>query len=262
MSHIKPIVQVTVSFGGAISCFLIVFLCFVLQWSPHDNTRFVIGKDDLRLYQTVPDSGHWDEGGSSASSVDTARRSFRRIDVIVSAEVPHLRCVEWFPDACEPNLLGVGLHSGKLLLTKFNSWDTGGDITVANRGTLTGDTVQKEFMPKISRPCNAVSWNPVNTNQVAVGLDKVRSDCSTLIWDVNSEPSISSNRTDSAPRRRGEHRGPRTGNLDRPGGPNSFGGKIDRVTKPVCELANSEAVVALSWLPGVCQKINEDWLTS
>lgn len=45
--------------------------------------------------------------------------------------------------------------------------------------------VTKEFVPKLSRTCNAIAWNPVYTNQIAVGLDKVRGDYSTLVWDIN-----------------------------------------------------------------------------
>jgi hypothetical protein len=148
-----------------------------MQWSPHDSTRFVVGKDDLRLYEQVRD----------VPAVHTCRRSFRRVDVIVSAEVPQFRCLEWCPDANQPNLLGVGLGvTGKLLLTQFNSWDERRDLS---RGkSLITNSVTKEFSPKIARTCNAISWNPVNTNQIAVGLEKVRSDFSTLVWDVNSEP--------------------------------------------------------------------------
>jgi hypothetical protein len=45
--------------------------------------------------------------------------------------------------------------------------------------------VVKEFSPKYPRPCNVVSFNPVQPNQLAMGLDKVRNDYCTLIFDVN-----------------------------------------------------------------------------
>ncbi len=64
----------------------------------------------------------------------------------------------------------MGLANGKVLLASFSS--------LKNR-------ITKEFVPKHSRSCNAIAWNPVFTNQLAVGLDKVRGDFSSLIWDVN-----------------------------------------------------------------------------
>lgn len=43
-----------------------------------------------------------------------------------------------------------------------------------------------------SRPCNALSFNVVDPNFLAVGLDKVRGDSSLIIWDINTFlPSLS-----------------------------------------------------------------------
>ena len=61
--------------------------------------------------------------------------------------------------------------------------------------------IYQEFVPKHSRACNAVAWNPKNQNQLAAGklelnilkvkgLDKIRGDFSALVWDINySSPS-------------------------------------------------------------------------
>jgi MIOS, WD40 repeat len=47
----------------------------------------------------------------------------------------------------------------------------------------------KEFVPRNSRACNAVAWNRNMPTQLAAGLDKVRSDFSTLIWDITQSVS-------------------------------------------------------------------------
>lgn len=39
--------------------------------------------------------------------------------------------------------------------------------------------------PKHARACNAVAWNPLDSNFLAMGLEKYRSEHSVLIWDVS-----------------------------------------------------------------------------
>lgn len=43
-------------------------------------------------------------------------------------------------------------------------------------------------MPRHSRQCNTVAWNPTECNLLAVGLDKFRSDHSLLLWDIMKCP--------------------------------------------------------------------------
>ena len=91
--------------------------------------------------------------------------------------VTYFQCLSWNPTLNENSsspqspasqLVCAGLPTGKVLLT-----------------SLSNNRIIKEFVPKHSRSCNAVAWNPVYTNQIAVGLDKVRGDYSTLVWDIN-----------------------------------------------------------------------------
>lgn len=39
--------------------------------------------------------------------------------------------------------------------------------------------------PKHARQCNAVAWNPIETNLIVSGLDKHSKDYSILLWDIN-----------------------------------------------------------------------------
>jgi WD40 repeat protein len=103
-------------------------------------------------------------------------------------------------------VLAAGLITGKVALVSFSP-----------------PAVVKEFVPRTARSCNAVSWNPHHSNQLAVGLDKVRIDYSTLVWDVTRS-------------------GVKT--------PSSSGAsEVESITRPLSELANSEATVALQWVP-------------
>lgn len=43
--------------------------------------------------------------------------------------------------------------------------------------------------PRYARQCNTVKWNPAETNLLASGYEKHRSDHSILIWDVTKGPS-------------------------------------------------------------------------
>jgi hypothetical protein len=53
------------------------------------------------------------------------------------------------------------------------------------------NSISKEFIPRNSRSCNALAWNPVYHNELAAGLGKVRCDFSTLVWDVNQSSGTS-----------------------------------------------------------------------
>ena len=47
-----------------------------------------------------------------------------------------------------------------------------------------------------SRACNALSFSRADPNYLAVGLEKVRGDCSLVIWDISSsKPALSFNNT-------------------------------------------------------------------
>lgn len=43
---------------------------------------------------------------------------------------------------------------------------------------------------RFARQCNAISWNPVNYNRLACGLDRHRSDHSVQIWDLETSQLI------------------------------------------------------------------------
>lgn len=86
--------------------------------------------------------------------------------------------MDWCLDAANPHLLAVGQSTGRVMLT-----------TIIDEPA---DKLRKEFAPRQSRTCSTVVWNPVLKNIFAAGLDKVRSDFSCLVWDINQGGSTQS----------------------------------------------------------------------
>lgn len=128
----------------------------------------------------------------------------------------------------DPTRIAVGHQSGRLVVTNFAS---------SNLTTI------KEFVPKHSRPCNTVSWNPYFKNLIGVGFEKLRSDYGTLVWDMERagklvEPVLVS-RVEKDPGASAENS---LFNLA-----NNVGSTI--VTQPSFELGHSEATNALAWCP-------------
>lgn len=49
------------------------------------------------------------------------------------------------------------------------------------------------LVPRHPRQCNAVAWNPIDSNLIVAGLNKDRSDHSILLWDVMKCPFSNEN---------------------------------------------------------------------
>ncbi|TMW60229.1 hypothetical protein Poli38472_000271 [Pythium oligandrum] len=255
----------------------------LVEWSPHDASLFAVGSDNLRLFESL--ATDVDVPIPTHQPTTQRKRSFRLVKM--NAQVTQLKCMEWYPFEAKPLWITAGLGSGKVVLSDFQDART---------------RVVREFVPKYSRPCNAVAWNTAVPHQLAAGFEKVRSDCCTLVWDVNTGSSGST--ISGAPGSNGTNgNGPMSGiasglsgtmvgtHLDahtledvdggrKPGvgvgtglggnngvgaingtglgGPSSSVGVPSRggsranggiSDKPIHELSNSEATVALSWVP-------------
>ena len=137
-------------------------------------------------------------------------------------------------------------------------------IAISGCIALTHDARDANDNSQHCRPCNVVSWNPQYHNQLAAGLDKVRSAFSLLVWDVEyavgqpsaddlsfatglAQPSSSSSSSSASSASTGA------------GGSKAFGSAntfninpraTETIKQASKELANSEATVGLSWLPG------------
>lgn len=228
----------------------------VVEWSPHDTSLFAVGADNLRLFETTA-GGDADNAPSTSASLATTqrKRSFRLVKI--NAQVTQLKCMTWHPHEAKPLLIAAGMGSGKVVLSDFQDPRA---------------RAVREYVPKYSRPCNAVAWNRALPHHLAAGFDKVRSDFCTLVWDLNaSSGSASSTISGSVALAGGDAMLSDADSVDglsssmlmlgtsasssssRKAPVSGTSSSTSRFTreneKPVHELSNSEATVALSWVP-------------
>ncbi|KAI9908639.1 hypothetical protein PsorP6_016417 [Peronosclerospora sorghi] len=230
----------------------------VVEWSPHDASLFAVGADNLRLFEVTTSSISSRASADATTAGDTPttqrKRSFRVVRI--NTKVSQLKCLQWYPIETKPLVIATGAGSGKVVLSDFDD----------PRARVMG-----EFLPKYTRPCHAVAWNPSLPHQLAAGFDKVRSDFCTLVWDLNTSHGVggsapgmtkssssSSGNLDDRPgdpsagleraltNRKGGTTGVNTASLGIGAGSNAL---FATDSKPVHELANSEATMALSWVP-------------
>lgn len=74
----------------------------------------------------------------------------------VMADIQYLKCVAWYPKSEPENLLAVGQANGRVLVT-----------CIGNENSQTNFGIAREFVPRHSRQCNSLAWNPVESNLVS-----------------------------------------------------------------------------------------------
>eukprot|EP00007_Cunea_sp_BSH-02190019_P008955 CAMPEP_0174238428 /NCGR_PEP_ID=MMETSP0417-20130205/11187_1 /TAXON_ID=242541 /ORGANISM="Mayorella sp, Strain BSH-02190019" /LENGTH=1029 /DNA_ID=CAMNT_0015317259 /DNA_START=92 /DNA_END=3177 /DNA_ORIENTATION=+ len=237
----------------------------LVDWEPEHPRQFVVASQDIRLYALESSAPFFSTSSSSLSfqvndppplgADGTRKRSTENKDCLILksaiSALQNTNCFAWVPgDGDRETALAVGLTSGTVVLNTIGA----------------APEPLKEFVPRNSRVCNAVSWNRNIPTQLAAGLDKVRSDFSTFVWDITQQ---SSNSPKPTPRRPAPTRSlssfassrwPSSSNsAQQPQGDHihfhessfsiSPGVAAETITKPYRELANSESTVALSWAP-------------
>jgi WD40 repeat protein len=223
----------------------------IIQWSPHEPNCFVIGSNDLRLYEVKSKSVDAIPINKNSNAVESLQGNANTRDKVISligvnSEVQNLKCLEWSPE--DVRLIAVGLATGKVALANFDIQQQ----QATSRRT-------KVFVPKHQRSCNALAWNPVQKNLLAAGLDKVRSDYSCLVWDITQPGIVSfegSQQQEVDPNTVGTSitNEPVTSSVSSAFKSDTFNVlsvtyAVERVEKPMRELANSEATMSLAWLP-------------
>ncbi|CEG39299.1 Uncharacterized conserved protein, contains WD40 repeats [Plasmopara halstedii] len=221
----------------------------VVEWSPHDASLFAVGADTLRLFEVTTSSSlsssRQDAISTNVALTTQRKRAFRVVRI--NAKVAQLKCLQWYPFNSKPLLIATGTGSGKILLCDFEDARA---------------RVLREFVPKYSRPCHAIAWNPSIPNQLATGFEKVRSDFCTLVWDFTTtstnnggsqgiaRSSSSSTLESLVDQDKGNSTGRKGGNTltTTSIGVGASGYSVFE-SKPMYELANSEATMALSWVP-------------
>ena len=204
-----------------------------LLWSPHASDAFAIGSPEhLKLYRFASD---------------------RQMHLLGGVADVQLKCAAWCPQASQPWTFAIGTASGRVVLHDCTPTEMrpGG-------GNGTATSALCEFVPRFQRVCYSAAWNPLNTNHVAAGLDKVRSDYGVLVWDISQHAASASG---------GGGVGGGGGVAGRalvPPLPRnscrdfsscvsydlSSVGAVEAVAEPLAKLANSEAAVSVGWMPG------------
>lgn len=143
-----------------------------VQWSPVHPDKFITWGTDIFLYETLPK-----KESIKSACVDISETSVAHL-LATSSNHHYVKCVDICPQPEPDILLAVGQANGKVVLTTFGQ-------TAFDSLGLAG----LELAPKHARQCNTVAWNPVDSNLIAAGLDKYRTDHSVLLWDVLKCPA-------------------------------------------------------------------------
>ncbi|OXU30787.1 hypothetical protein TSAR_008781 [Trichomalopsis sarcophagae] len=138
-----------------------------VQWSPIHSNKFITWGTEICLYEI-------------AQIKDTVSDTTVAHLLATNTSHHYVKCIDIYPVPEPDILLAVGQANGKVILTTFGP-------TAFDSLGLAG----KELVPKHARQCNAVAWNPVDSNLIVSGLEKYRTDQSLLLWDVMKSPSSS-----------------------------------------------------------------------
>lgn len=146
-------------------------------WSPNHQNRFILHGTDLQLYEVEEI-----KDGVFSHKPSAVKISSSSVATLLSTntENQYMKCVSWYPKPQYDHLLAVGQANGRVVLTSFEDG--------LERTELCG----REFGPRHSRQCNCVAWNPVESNLLAAGMDKYRTDYGLLVWDVMKPPHAGS----------------------------------------------------------------------
>lgn len=136
-------------------------------WSPIHHDKFILWGPDITLYEV-----------SRIKEIEkkttfTPISSTRGATVLASQSASGVSCVDIsaIPEQPEP-LLALGYASGRVALTTLKqTYDPLG-------------LVGREFTCRYPRLCNSVSWSHMETNLLAVAMEKNRNDHCILLWDV------------------------------------------------------------------------------
>ncbi|RZF47041.1 hypothetical protein LSTR_LSTR012618 [Laodelphax striatellus] len=141
-----------------------------IQWAPGLQDKFITWGTEIYLYGT---SLRKDLNPNLKSHiVDISDTTVAQL-LATNSNHHYVKCVDIYPKSDPDVLMAIGQANGKVTLTSFGP-------SIYDSMGLTGS----EIPSKHARQCNAISWNPVDTNLIAVGLDKYRMEHSVMVWDV------------------------------------------------------------------------------
>lgn len=201
-------------------------------WSPSQHDKFITFGNEICLYKVTRSQDSLPKTAGIRSQVIQLSDETSASLVSILTEIQFLKCVAWYPGPEPENLLAVGQANGRVLLTCI-----GGENNASNFG------IAREFVPRHSRQCNSLAWNPLKDNLLAAGLDKVRNDVSLLVWDINIQLSlrdswIQEKRHSGVP---GGKQSPVTVGTGVQADPSAT------ANRPLAELSTSEPTLSVAW---------------
>ncbi|KAG6890445.1 hypothetical protein C0992_001638 [Termitomyces sp. T32_za158] len=133
-----------------------------LLWHPRGSNRFIVGGgSQITLYEWTP--------------------SHPEIRQVTSQhDLQHLKCFAWSPDPILDDFVAVGNLSGRIELLRLEA------SRVSQRRNSLSSGQGIPLTVRNSRSCNSLAFCSVDPNYLASGFDKVRGDCSLIIWDINT----------------------------------------------------------------------------
>ncbi|XP_074036422.1 GATOR complex protein mio [Leptinotarsa decemlineata] len=190
-----------------------------IQWSSVKN-KFITWGAEISLYEIQPISKDNSFADNSKLPCYNISDTYCAQLLTTNTNYHYVRSIDIYPKCEVDLLLAIGLANGRVSLTTFGP----------SEHDLHGFP-GKELVPRHSRYCNAVLFNPVECNILAAGLEKYKTDNSILIWDINKLNS------------------PSDGNNSSRMAVNTMASAVE-LLKPVAELAPSEVTYSLAWIYG------------
>ncbi|XP_056008065.1 GATOR complex protein MIOS-like isoform X2 [Ostrea edulis] len=144
-----------------------------VEWSPiHEDLFCTSSQNKILLYKVVKSR---EKPAQKVPVVKQIADSLWAIEQPKAIEMGMLKTVAWYPKAEPDKMLAMGLANGRVILNNFNENND-------------SDLIKKEFVPKHTRSCIYLKWNPVDSHLLAEGLEKYRNDSCINIWNIHHKP--------------------------------------------------------------------------
>lgn len=144
-----------------------------VHWSPiHDDVFCTSSPNKILLYKVVQST---EKPTQKVPSMKQMSESLWAVEQPKSIEMGMLKTVAWYPKPEPDNMLAIGLANGRVILNNFSDNNE-------------SDLIKKEFVPKHTRSCIYLNWNPVDSHLLAEGLEKYRNDSCINIWNIHHKP--------------------------------------------------------------------------
>jgi len=185
----------------------------VVSWSPHTSSRFiVISNRDIHSYKVKEElfkKAVENDFGDIAEMSSMKQQQEIYFQHCCTTTLPYpIKCHAWSTD--HRDIVALGLSNGTISFNNTRS-----------------SKIVAEFIPRSLRLCKSISWNQMQTNLIAAGFDKTKTDGGVVIWDVNNLALDATKSTQNGTKYLPE-----------------------RIDKPLYEVGLSDTATSVCWIPG------------